>query len=162
MPLRGVLALIILLGTYEAQASTLPPELKAYDFGEAYYIEDGGVVISPYTHGFYCPEGTLTPEGIRVMPGQRFIQFNSDRKLEQEFYLVRISDDGSRAFFYEWIYRYEMGREKSRRESHPVRQKLVETDAFYLSRFRGLEWFDHVFANVEIHPGAWEWSVSKN
>ena len=49
--------------------TTLPPELKAYDFAEAYYIEDGGVVISPYNHGFYCPHGVETPEGIRIMPG---------------------------------------------------------------------------------------------
>ena len=47
-----------------AHATTLPPEFKAYDFGEAYYIEDGGVVISPYDHGFYCPHGIQTPEGI--------------------------------------------------------------------------------------------------
>jgi hypothetical protein len=70
------------------RATTLPPELNAYDFGEAYYIEDGGVVVSPYANGFYCPHGIATPEGIRVMPGGMFIQFDEGQQVEEVYHLL--------------------------------------------------------------------------
>jgi hypothetical protein len=139
----------------------LPPELKAYDFGEAYYIEDGGVVISPYAAGFYCPDGTSTPEGIRVMPGQGFVQIDSSRKVEQVFKLIRLNEDGSRAFFREHVYTYETSVDQSGRTIRH-RMRFLSTDDFYLTRFRGMEPFDHVFTNIELNPGARVWAVSKN
>jgi hypothetical protein len=153
------LAFLFLIGA--ARATTLPPELKAYDFAEAYYIEDGGVVISPYSHGFICPHGVQTPEGIRIMPGARFLQFNPDRMLEEDYHFLRLSADGTRAFFHERIYRY-----KTMKNAHgrwcEVRQQLLGTDDFYLTQFRGMEPFDHVFTDIELHPGAREWYMPKN
>jgi hypothetical protein len=161
MARRLILWALAFFACLSVRATTLPPELKAYDFAEAYYVEDGGVVIAPYAHGFYCPDGTPTPEGIRVMPGQSFIQFNVDRHLEQEFTLVRLDSEGRRAFFHERVFRYDMVRD-ARGHGKPRRGLLLSTDDFYLSRFRGMEPFDHVFTDIELHPGAREWSVSKN
>ena len=80
-------------------------------FAEAYYIEDGGVVISPYAHGFYCRDGVETPEGIRVMPGGNFAQFDERRMVVEVYRLVRLSEDGTQAFFREQIYRYAVGKD---------------------------------------------------
>jgi hypothetical protein len=139
-----------------AAATTLPPELKAYDFDEAYYVEDGGVVVSPYDHGFSYRHGVETPEGIRFMPGDSFTELNPDRHLWQEFRLVRLNGEQTQAFFHERIYRYEAGRDAKGRPCE-VRGKFLGTDDFYLTRFRGMEPFDHVFTNIELHPGAVEW-----
>ena len=151
---------LLLLSFCAVHATTLPPEFKAYDFGEAYYVEDGGVVISPYDHGFYCPHGIETPEGIRVMPGDTFIQFNPDRMHEEVFHFVRLNAAQTQAFFHERIYHYVMVKD-ARGRSHPRREQLVDTDDFYLSRFRGMEPFDHIFTDIELHPGEQEWRVSK-
>jgi hypothetical protein len=152
---------LLLLSFAAVRATTLPPEFKAYDFGEAYYVEDGGVVISPYDHGFYCPHGIETPEGIRIMPGDTFIQFNPDRMHEEVYHFVRLNAEQTQAFFHERVYRYKMVK-IARGHFHPQREELVGTDDFYLSRFRGMEPFDHVFTNIELHPGEQEWRVSKN
>ena len=141
-----------------AHATTLPPELKAYDFAEAYYIEDGGVVISPYAHGFYCPHGVRTPEGVRVMPGDTFYQYDSGRQVCEEYHFVRLS--GEQAFFHEHLYRYHVGR-NARGHVVPIRDQSLGTNDFYLSQFRGMEWADHIFTNIELHPGLQEWR-SKN
>lgn len=143
-----------------ARGTTLPPELKAYDFAEAYYIEDGGVVISPYDHGFYCPHGVETPEGIRVMPGDRFVQFNPGRMLEEDYQFLRLGADGTQAFFHERIFRYKVVRDVRGRIARR-REELLDTDDFYLTQFRGMEPFDHVFTDIEVHPGSQEWRVSK-
>jgi hypothetical protein len=141
------------------RATTLPPELKAYDFAEAYYVEDGGVVIAPYAHGFYCPHGVETPEGIRVMPGDRFVQFNPNRMLEEDYRFVRL--DGSQAFFHERIFRYKVARD-ARGRFCEQREQLLDTDDFYLSRFRGMELFDFVFTDIELHPGSQEWRTRQD
>jgi hypothetical protein len=154
----GSLLLVLSLGG--AHATTLPPEFKAYDFGEAYYVEDGGVVISPYDHGFSCPHGIETPEGIRVMPGDTFVQFNPDRMHEEVYRFVRLNAGQTQAFFRERIYRYKMVKD-TRGRFRPRREELVDTDDFYLSRFRGVEPFDHVFTDIELHPGEQEWRVGK-
>ena len=161
MPGRPGLALVLMAFFVGGltKATTLPPELRAYDFGEAYYVEDGGVVISPYAHGFYCPKGTLTPEGIRVMPGEGFVQIDPAHKTEQVFKLVRLDEDGERAFFRERVYGYRTS--CSQNKTSRFRTHLISTEDFYLSRFRGMEFFDHVFTDVELHPGAEEWRVSK-
>jgi hypothetical protein len=158
MRIAGLFLLVLSFGT--AQATTLPPEFKAYDFGEAYYVEDGGVVISPYDHGFYCPHGIETQEGIRVMPGDSFVQFNPDRMHEEVYHFVRLSSDQTQAFFHERIYRYKMVKDAHGR-FRPRRGQLVDNDDFYLTRFRGMEPFDHVFTDIELHPGEQEWRVSK-
>jgi hypothetical protein len=153
--------LLFLATMLAARATTLPPELKAYDFAEAYYIEDGGVVILPYNHGFSCPHGVETPEGIRVMPGDRFVQFNPDRMLEEDYRFLRLSANGTQAFFHERIYRYKVVKD-ARGRLHKQREELLDTDDFYLTRFRGMEPFDHVFTNIELHPGSREWYTPKN
>ena len=155
-----LMAGVLLAGMAGLRATTLPPEMKAYDFAEAYYVEDGGVVISPYDHGFYCPRGVETPEGIRVMPGGRFIQFNSDTMHEEVYHFLRLGEDGTQAFFHEDIYRYSMQR-NARGRWVPIRHELTGTDDFYLTQFRGMEPFDHVFPEIELHPGEQEWRVSK-
>ncbi len=70
------LAALFLATTAISRATTMLPEMKAYDFAHAYYIEDGGIVIVPQS-GFYCPHAVKTPEGVRIMPGQTFTQFES-------------------------------------------------------------------------------------
>ena len=84
--------------------STLPPEMKAYDFAQAYYIEDGGIVIVPYDYGFSCPHYVETPEGLRVMPGGTFSQYDPQHQVDQVFYFVRLSADGTQAYFRERVY----------------------------------------------------------
>ena len=160
MRARIIASIFLLLSFGAARATTLPPEFKAYDFGEAYYVEDGGVVISPYDHGFYCPHGIETPEGIRVMPGDTFVQFNPDRMHEEVYHFARLNAEETQAFFHERIYRYKMVRD-ARGHFRPQREELVGADDFYLSRFRGMEPFDHVFTDIELHPGEQEWRVSK-
>jgi hypothetical protein len=156
---RSLLRLIpglLLLGA--AHATTLPPELKACDFAEAYYLEDGGIVISPYPHGFFCPQGTETPEGIRVMPGDTFYQYDSGHQICEEYHFLRLS--GEQAFFHERLFHYHVAR-NARGRLAAVRDTCFATDDFYLTQFRGLEWADHVFTNVDLHPGLQEWR-SKN
>jgi hypothetical protein len=156
--MRAFSRVLFLLGlmTGACAATTLPPELKAYDFGEAYYLEDGGVVIAPYAHGFYCPAGIVTPEGIRVMPGGTFSQFDEGQRVEEDYRLVRLNPEQTRAFFRERIYRYQMVRDAQGRIGRQ-RGMLLATDDFYLTQFRALEWFDHVFTGVDLHPGLQSW-----
>ena len=90
---------LLALSMIASRATTLPPEFKAYDFGEAYYIEDGGVVISPYDHGFYCQDGIQTPEGVRIMPGKVFAQFDASRMVVDIYKLVSLNKEQNRAFF---------------------------------------------------------------
>jgi hypothetical protein len=139
-----------------ASATTLPPELKAYDFGEAYYIEDGGVVISPYNHGFYCKDGIETPEGVRIMPGVAFMQFDAAQMIVDQYVLLRLNREGTRAFFHRRTYRYKIVRDAQGRY-HDIIGQLVDTNDFYLSQWRSLEWFDHAFPNIELHPSAETW-----
>jgi hypothetical protein len=143
---------LMLLGV--ARATTLPPELKAYDFAEAYYLEDGGIVISPYPHGFYCPHGVETPEGIRVMPGQVFFQFDSGHQICEEYHFLRLR--GEQAFFHERLSRYHIVRNAHGRR-RIVRDRPFDSVDFYLTQFRGLEWADHIFTDVDLHPGLQEW-----
>jgi hypothetical protein len=157
---RAILLCLLLVGGL-ARATTLPPELKAYDFAEAYYVEDGGVVISPYDHGFVCPHGIETPEGIRVMPGDNFVQLNPNRLLWEEYHFVRLSADQREAFFHERIFHYKVTKD-ARGRARRQREQLLGTDDFYLTRFRGMEPADHVFTDIELHPGAQEWSVPKS
>jgi hypothetical protein len=154
-------ALGLVLAPVLARATTLPPELKAYDFAEAYYVEDGGVVVSPYDHGFFYRHGVETPEGIRFMPGDSFAQFNPNRMLEEEYRFVRLDGAQNRAFFHERIYRYRTMRD-SRGRWCEVRGRLLGSDDFYLTRFRGMEPFDHVFTDIELHPGAQEWRTRQD
>src|SRR5277367_5481135 len=90
-----------------SHATTLPPELKAYDFARAYYVEDGGVVISPQ-EGFYCTGGVQTPEGIRLMPGQVFIQFDESRFIMEVYKFVSLDAGERRAHFRESRYHYSV------------------------------------------------------
>src|SRR5271166_4448745 len=88
-----------------SHATTLPPELKAYDFARAYYVEDGGVVIVPQ-EGFYSTGGVRTPEGIRLMPGQVFIQFDESRLILEVYRFVSLDAGERRAHFHECRYPY--------------------------------------------------------
>jgi hypothetical protein len=138
-----------------SRATTLAPELKAYDFARAYYIEDGGVVIAPQD-GFYCSDGVQTPEGIRVMPGQTFVQFDPARLIMEHYKFVRLDVDERRAYFHEQRYHYKVGK-NALGKNRIVRQDSIDSDDFYLSRFRLLEWFDFAFPYTEIHPGEQLW-----
>jgi hypothetical protein len=143
-----------------AHASTLPPELKAYDFAQAYYIEDGGIVIVPYDYGFSCPHYVETPEGLRVMPGGTFSQYDPQHQVDQVFRFVRLSADGTQAYFREQVYACHAVTDTRGQPAH-VRDRLIGSNHFYLSQFRDLEWFDFVFGDIQMHPGLAEWQ-SKN
>ncbi len=156
--MRRFSCILFLLGLASSVsfATTLPPELKAYDFGEAYYIEDGGVVIAPYANGFYCPDGIETPEGIRVMPGGFFIQYDEGQHVEEVYHLLRVTPGERRAFFHEDIYKYNAAKNTDGRW-YEKRGWKVDADDFYLSHWRSLEWFDHVFVGLSLHPGLETW-----
>jgi hypothetical protein len=150
-----LLALLMAAGS-PARASTLPPEFKAYDFAQAYYIEDGGVVIVPYDHGFSCQDGIETLEGIRIMPGGTFRQFDGSRLIVDEYKLLYLNETGRRAWFREHSYRYKVVKDEHGKYRDVIGQEIA-TNEFYLSKFRGLEWFDFAFPDIEIHPGAQGW-----
>ena len=138
-----------------SHATTLPPELKAYDFARAYYVEDGGVVIVPQ-EGFYCTGGVRTPEGIRLTPGQTFIQFDESRLIMEVYKFVSLDPGERRAHFHERRYRYEVTKD-AHGKRHIVPGNYIDSDDFYLSHFRLLEWFDFAFPYLEIHPGEQNW-----
>jgi hypothetical protein len=138
-----------------AQATTLGPELKAYDFAQAYYIEDGGIVIAPQD-GFFCPNGVTTPEGIRVMPGDSFVQFDPNRMVMESYQFTRLAPAEKRAFFHERRYHYKVvGTKKEKFRIVPL--EYIDSDDFYLTQNRLLEWFDFAFPYTELHPGEQLW-----
>jgi hypothetical protein len=136
-----------------AHATTLPPELKAYDFARAYYVEDGGVIIVPQ-EGFHCSGGVPTPEGIRLMPGQVFIQFDESRHILEDYRFVSLDPGERRAHFHESRYHYAVTTH-GKRQIEP--QEFIDSSDFYLSHFRLLQWFDFAFPYLEIHPGEQNW-----
>lgn len=148
-------ALLLWAAIAVVRATTMPPEMKAYDFARAYYIEDGGIVIVPQD-GFYCPQAVKTPEGLRVVPGQTFTQFDPSRMILEIYKFTRLAPDGRRAFFHERRYRYKVVR-TDRDKWRIVPLNYLDSDDFYLTRFRALEWFDFAFPYVEIHPGEELW-----
>jgi hypothetical protein len=154
---RAILIALALLGaaTAPSRATTLWPELKAYDFCRAYYLEDGGITLVPQD-GFYCPEATRTPEGLHLKPGQTFIQFDPARMIMEDYNFLRIDKDERRGYFREKRYRYKV--------VHTPENKLriiplnyLDSDDFFLTRWRALEWFDGAFPDIEIHPGEQLW-----
>jgi len=84
-----ILAALFLALMLPSHATTLPPELKAYDFARAYYVEDGGIVIAPQ-EGFYTVGGVQTPEGIRIMPGHTFIQFDEAHLIMEVYKFISL------------------------------------------------------------------------
>ena len=148
---------LALLGaaTLPSHATTLWPELKAYDFARAYYIEDGGITLVPQD-GFYCPEATKTPEGLHIKPGQSFVQFDPARMIMEEYTFTRLDKDEHRGYFHEKRYRYEVARTPENK-LRIVPLNYIDSDDFYLTRWRALEWFDGAFPDFEIHPGEELW-----
>jgi len=154
-PTLPVLAAILFAVMIPSHATTLPPELKAYDFARAYYVEDAGVVISPQ-EGFYSTGGVQTPEGIRLMPGQVFIQFDESRLIMEVYKFVSLDPGERRARFHERRYHYKVTVD-AHGKRHVIPQELIDSEDFYLSHFRLLEWFDFAFPYLDIHPGEENW-----
>jgi hypothetical protein len=136
-------------------ATTLWPELKAYDFCRAYYLEDGGITLVPQD-GFYCPGATKTPEGLHIAPGQTFIQFDPSRLIMEVYTFKRIDPDERRGYFHERRYRYKVVRTDAGKQ-RIVPLNYLDSDDFYLTRWRALEWFDGAIPYTEIHPGEQLW-----
>jgi hypothetical protein len=155
MNARLLAVALFCVGISAARATTLPPEFKAYDFARAYYVEDGGVVIAPQD-GFYSSGGVPTPEGIRLMPGQLFIQFDETRHVMEVYRFVSLDPGERQARFHERRYRYKVATDAHGKD-HFVPGAFVDSTDFYLSHFRLLEWFDFAFPNIEIHPGEQTW-----
>jgi hypothetical protein len=145
----------ILAAPAVVHATTMIAELKAYDFARAYYIEDGGIVISPQD-GFYCPEAMQTPEGLRAMPGQTFTQFDPARLIMEIYTFTRLDVDEKRAYFHERRYHYKVIR-TDQGKWRIIQQDYIDSTDFYLTQFRALEWFDFAFPCTEIHPGEQLW-----
>jgi len=138
-----------------AHATTLGPELKAMDFSRNYQLKDGGIFIQP-RNGFYCPDGVQTPDGIRVMPGQTFIQFDEGKLIMEVYKFTRMDSDGLRAFFHEKRYHYKV--EKNDDGSLVfVRDGYIDSNDFYLPKDNILDWFDSVFPYVNLQPGQQYW-----
>jgi hypothetical protein len=138
-----------------ARATMLWPELKAYDFARAYYLEDGGLTLVPQD-GFYCPSATQTPEGLHLAPGTTFVQFDPARQIEEIYTFERIDKDEHRGYFHERRYRYSVAHEAGGKTRH-VRQNFIDETDFYLTRWRALEWFDFAVPYTELHPGEQLW-----
>ena len=103
--------------------------------------------------GFSCPHATQTPEGLHLVPGQTFTQFDPSRLIMEVYTSSGIDKDEHRAYFHERRYRYEVVR------IGPKLQRInyLDSDNFYLTRCRALEWFDLAIPDVEIHPGEELW-----
>jgi len=161
--MRPIFAILIVLffGTMVlSHATTLPPELKAYDFAEAYSLENGSVLLLPYHHGFYCSSGVRTPRGLRIVPGDTFLQYDPVRMVVEEYRFTRMNAEQNQAFFHEHSYRYRTEKD-AQGKYHYIREQLLDTDDFYLTKFRALEPFDQVFTNIELHPGSQGWKSNK-
>jgi hypothetical protein len=151
--LFAVAASFILLAP--SRATTLAPEIKAYDFCRAYYLEDGGITLVPQD-GFYCPEATKTPEGLHIAPGQTFIQFDPARLVMEVYKFTRLTPDERRGYFHENRYRYKVVRTPENKW-RIIRQQYIDSDDFYLTMFRQWQWLDGVFPDFEVHPGEQLW-----
>jgi hypothetical protein len=151
-----LLLCVLLVATIaSSHATTLWPELKAYDFCRDYYLEDGGITLVPQD-GFYCPEATKTPEGLHIAPGQTFVQFDPARMIMEVYTFERIDKNEHRGYFREKRYRYEVVRTPENRQ-RIVPLNYLDSHDFYLTRWRALEWFDGAFPDFEIHPGEDLW-----
>jgi hypothetical protein len=149
---RALLVTALILFTLApSHATTLWPELKAYDFCRAYYLEDGGITLQPQD-GFYGPEGTQTPKGLHFKPGQWFIQLDPARMVMEVYTFLRIDPDEHRGYFHEKRYRYKVVRTPDNKQ-RIVPLDYINSDDFYLTHWRALEWFDGAFPDIEIHPG---------
>jgi len=151
-----ILIVALTLSASTVHATTLPPEFKAYDFAEAYYIEDGGVVISPYSHGFFCKDGIQTPEGIRIMPGKTFAQFDESRMVVDIYKLLYLNKEGTRAYFQQETYLYKVVKDKDGKYHDEIREH-VASSKFYLTKFRMFEIVDHDVPYVEVPPTTRAW-----
>lgn len=155
------LTLVILFAVtlLTAQATTLPPELKAYDFAEGYSLSDEGLLIVPYPHGFHTTSGKNIPGGLLLQPGDQFLQYDPSRMICDEYQLLRVNR--ARAFLHQVSYRYRVETD-SHGKTHYRRGLSTGTGDFYLTRFRSLKPFDQVFTDIELHPGAQAWRTRQN
>jgi hypothetical protein len=144
----------ILAGTIHAGSAS--PPLTTCDFARAYYIQDGGIVVKPYKHGFYYRHGVATPEGIIFRPGDTFVVYDSDRHVERVYWLLRVNLFNNRAYFHEQVYRYRVVT-NSQGRTHRARRGLLVSKDFSLAHFRGLVAFDHSVYNIEMRPGSVLW-----
>lgn len=153
--MKQLCVLLLFLTAQAASATTLIPELKAYDFARAYYLKDGGMIVVPQD-GFYCPQAVKTPEGLLIKPGQMFTQFDPARHIMEVYKFTRLDPDEHRAYFHERRYHYVRLR-TPQNKWHIVQQDYIDSSDFYLTRFRALEWTDLGFPYTEIHPGEQLW-----
>jgi hypothetical protein len=155
--LRGIFLFTTLLVTsaFQSHATTLWPELKAYDFARAYYLEDGGITLVPQD-GFSCPDATETPEGLHITPGQTFTQFDPSRLIMEVYTFTRLDKDERRAWFHERRYRYKVVRTEANK-LRLVPLNYLDSGDFFLTHWRALEWFDGAFPDIEIHSGEQLW-----
>jgi hypothetical protein len=150
----SVVLVIAVAGASHAGSSA--PPLTTCDFAKAYYIQDGGLVVKPYKHGFYYRHGVPTPEGIIFRPGDTFVVYDSTRHVERVYWLLRVNLFNNRAYLHEQIYRYKLATDSHGRTYHARRGLLVSKD-FSLAHFRGLVAFDHSVYNIEMRPGSLLW-----
>jgi len=146
---------LLLLASAAVQASTLAPDLKAYDFCRAYSIENGGVILAPYPYGFYTTDGTKVPHGIQFMPGDRFMQFDASRMVVDQYRLVRLGAQGTRAFFHQVTCRYKVV--KYNGKFRDIIGQQVDSEDFYITKWRSAGWYDSVFPLIRLNPGAQAW-----
>lgn len=69
---------------------------------------------------------------------------------------LRIDPDEHRGYFHEKRYRYKVVRTPENK-LRIVPLNYIDSDDFYLTRWRALEWFDGAIPDVEIHPGEQLW-----
>jgi hypothetical protein len=153
----SVVFFLVLAGAAHAGSSA---SMTTCDFAQAYYIQDGGIVVVPYKHGFYYRHGVETPQGIVFRPGDTFVVYDSKRHLERIYWLTRVNLFNNRAYFHEQIYHYRVLTNADGKTYRSRRGMLASKD-FNLTHFRGLVAFDHEVRNIEARPGSILWQRSQ-
>ncbi len=69
---------------------------------------------------------------------------------------TRLDADEKRAYFHERRYHYKVIRTPENKW-RIIPLDYIDSDDFYLTQFRALEWADFAFPGVEIHPGEQLW-----
>jgi hypothetical protein len=70
--------------------------------------------------------------------------------------LLRLNKDESRAYFQQETYLYRTVKDANGKYHDEIMQH-VNSDSFYLTKFRALEFADHAVPYVEVHPCTQAW-----
>jgi hypothetical protein len=84
------------------------------------------------------------------------VQYDFKKRVVHYYWLKRVNWFNNRAFFHEQTYRYKSVKNAQGR-MHKVRTRLLTTQDFSVTHFRGLVAEDHAFSNIEMKPASPLW-----